>query len=241
MKNSFGSIFFTFAFLTILLSGCTSTSTSDVDKQVEDTKSNTVSISSDGSGDFATLDEAIEAVPPNSTIILGEGQFDLSKSHLIEKSLTIQGAGSNLTTISKSSSGSPIILFKGEQLTIRGLSIERTGEFASNIIHINGGEASLDDCKISGGGASEDGSIQGAGLWIAGTSSVTMKNCTIENNMSAGVIVGEDAKLIVDQITSSHNQIGIAFIGNSIGDIQNSTFSNNQKRHCSMITERRLN
>jgi len=227
MKMSVGSIFSVFALLMILLSGCTSTSTSDVNEQVEDTKSNTVSISSDGSGDFATLDEAIEAAPPNSIIVLGEGQFDLSESHLIEKSLTIQGAGSNLTTISKSSGGSPIILFKGEKLIVRGISIKRAGEFASDIMTINGGEADFEDCNISGGATSEDKTIQGVGLVIRGSSNVTMKNCIIENNAGFGIVVTDNAKLTVDQIKSVNNQIGIVFAKNSIGDVQNSIFSDN--------------
>ena len=218
MKKSSSFTFRTFVFLAILLSGCTSTST----------PSNTVNISSDGKGDFATLEEAIEAVPPNTAIVLGEGQFELSDSLVIEKSLTIQGSGSNLTTIVNSSGGSPVIFFQGEQLTITGISIQRTGEFASNIMVINKGEVYLENCNLSGGGASEDNSVQGDGLLIAGKSNVTMKNCIIENNMGVGIFVGDSAKLTVEQISSSNNKYGIVFIGNSVGNIQNSTFSDNQ-------------
>lgn len=78
MKKPLKSILIVLVSITTLLGGCTPTSTTSV------------SISSDGSGDFATIEEAIEIIPPNSVILLGEGQFKLSKPLVIEKSLTIQ-------------------------------------------------------------------------------------------------------------------------------------------------------
>ena len=248
MKKSFRFTFRTFVFLAILLSGCvptsteTSTETPDVsnqiteipteapgvNNQIDDREPKSVKISSDGSGDFATIEEAIEAIPPNSTIVLGEGQFELSEPLVIEKSLTIQGAGSTLTTILMSSGGSPVILFKGKQLTIMDISIQRTGEFASSILTINGDVAYLENCNLSGGTASEANSIHGVGLTIRNNADVTMKNCVIENNMGDGIFVGDNAKLTVEQITSSNTLYGIVYAGNSIGNIQNSTFSDNR-------------
>jgi parallel beta-helix repeat protein len=239
MKRLLGSIFFVFVILMSLLSGCTPTSTSDsssltptlldVNEQVEDTQPKTVTISSDGSGDFATIKEAIEGIPPDSIVLLDEGQFNLDEPLLIQKSLTIQGAGASLTTISKSSSGSPVISFEGEQLIIKDLSIERTGEFASDIMEISAVEAHLENCNISGGAASEDDSIKGVGLWLTGDSNVAINNCVVKDNMGAGIVVNDHAKVTISQVTSSSNEIGLGLVENSVGDIQNSVFSDNQE------------
>lgn len=215
MKKSLWIIFSSFMLLAISSSGCTLTSTS-------------VSISSDGSGDFATIEEAIEEIEPNTIILLDEGRFELSGPLLIEKSLTIQGVGAGQTIISNASGGSPVIYFDGENLTMKDVSLERTGQYASNIMVVKSGEVSLENCKLSGGAASDD-SVQGDGLWLRGTSNVTVNNCVFENNMGIGVVATENARVTINQVNSSNNQIGIAFFNNSSGEIQSSNVSNNQE------------
>jgi parallel beta-helix repeat protein len=188
----------------------------------------TVYLFSDGSGGYATLEAAIEGVPPNSTIILDTGQYELSAPLLITKSLTIQGAGVDLTTVSNSTGGRSVVEFDSDYLTIQDISFERKGEFANNIMLIFGGEVKLENCKLSGGSAAQDDSITGDGLWLKNDTVATVKNCQIENNMGAGIIVANNVVATIDQITCSNNQVGIAFGGESVGEIKNSNCSNNQ-------------
>jgi hypothetical protein len=188
----------------------------------------TVHVSSNSESDFASLEEAIEAVSPRSTLVLDAQQYELSAPLVISKSLTIQGAGVDATTIT-SSVGGTILVFEGDgQWTLSDLTVERTSEFASNIIFVLDGEITLDNCKLFGGAASEDKAIRGDGLRLLGNAHAAITNCSFVNNAGAGLMVADTASATIEQATCSENGVGIAFIGDATGTLRNSTCTGNQ-------------
>lgn len=190
----------------------------------------TVQVSLSDEGDYTSLETAVAEAVPGSTIILDAGQFELSAPLVISKSLTLQGAGADLTTISNSAGGTAVLAIDGEQINvqIQELALQRSGEFAGNIVIAFEGQVDFEDCKISGGAKATDDSVTGDGLLVWGSSDVTVKNCTIEENMGAGIVVLDNAQATIDEVTCSHNERGIAFLEESTGQISNSDCSRNE-------------
>ena len=89
----------------------------------------TVNLPADGSGEFASLAQAVESVAPGSTIILAEGTYDVSPGLLLTKAITLQGAGLDKTFIT-ASTGPLVVDFRGAgSITLTGItfSIHRYG------------------------------------------------------------------------------------------------------------------
>jgi hypothetical protein len=61
--------------------------------------SETVQLNADGSGDYASLPEAVAAVSPGAVIHLSAGTFKLASPLAIDKPLQLIGAGMNETEI----------------------------------------------------------------------------------------------------------------------------------------------
>jgi parallel beta-helix repeat protein len=167
-------------------------------------------------------------VPPHSTIVLDAQRYELSAPLVISKSLTIQGAGVDATTIT-SSVGGTIILFEGDgQWTLSDLTVARTSEFASNIIFVFDGEITLDNCRLSDGAGSEDKTIRGDGLRLLGNAQAVITNCSFVNNAGAGLVVANATSATIEQAICSENGTGMAFGGDTTGALRNSTCAGNR-------------
>jgi hypothetical protein len=187
----------------------------------------TVYITAAGDGDFATLDQAVQMVPADSTILLDAGHHQLSGRLVITKSLIIQGEGVTVTTVSQSVGGSPIISFDADNLVIKDLALLRTGDYAGDLVKINGGEVLLENCAISGGAGTADESIKGHGVLLFNDTRATIRNCTIENNMGVGIGILDTVTAAIDRVTISNNKGGVIFSGEAQGEIVDSVFTEN--------------
>ncbi len=110
----------------------------------------TVAIQKDGNGDFATLAEAVAAVPPGSTIILGQGEFWIEGPLAFNKPITLQGAGFEQTTV-RSASGENIILYSGPgKLKLVGITFHFSGVDTHNVVSINNAEIEIENWRGTG-------------------------------------------------------------------------------------------
>jgi len=188
----------------------------------------TVHLKSDGTGDYPTLEAAVTDLEPGATIILEEGNFELASTLIITKTLTLQGAGVDLTTVSKAAQGLVVAVSESDHLTIKDMAFERTGEFAADVMIVLGGKISLENCRFSGGVGNQSGSVSGHGLGLLNASTATITNCLFEKNTGGGLVVFGESNAAVDGITSTNNRTGISFSDQTTGTIENSLISNNQ-------------
>jgi parallel beta-helix repeat protein len=162
----------------------------------------TVQVSSDGSGDYPTLEAAITAMAPGSTIILGEGTFQIEEAVEIDKPLKLEGAGVDKTIV-ESKGATAAFRYTGDDLfTIRGITFRHVGNFAASVMGILAGEVDFSECRFTGGAANEDGSTGGIGLVFINDSTGVVKNCEFDENTSAGIAVAgqADPQLIENSI-----------------------------------------
>lgn len=172
----------------------------------------TVYISSDGSGDYATLAMAIESVAAESTIILDEGTFYLEGPLEIDKPLTLEGAGSDKTIVT-GEGPRVVVRYTGEGLlTIHDMTFRREGDFAAAVMVVLSGEVDFSNCRFTGGAPNEDKSISGAGLIFFNDSAGVVKNCEIDENVEQGILVlGQAKPELIDNKIHDNGGVGIYF------------------------------
>lgn len=121
-------------------------------------------------------------IADNDQVIFPEGTFELPQTFTLDKSLTIEGAGKDKTTIKGHIEVNPK---QGETatLTTKDLTLEgNNNSFAHGIIGITGngtGKVDLTDCKISGGTLKGQTAAVGVRMESAGAE-LTMKNTDID-------------------------------------------------------------
>ncbi len=130
---------------------------------------------SDTTNDTITFDSSVFGTTPQ-TITLTSGQLNLTKPS--GSSLTIQGPGANLLSVS-GNNASRVFYLKGGSASLSGLTVTG-GKTADGLngggLDNNGGTATLTNCTVSG-------NFSGTGGGVGGT--VTLTNCTVSGN-SAG-------------------------------------------------------
>lgn len=121
-------------------------------------------------------------IADNDQIIFPEGTFELPQTFTLDKSLAIEGAGKDKTTIKGHIEVNPK---QGETatLTAKDLTLEgNNNSFGHGIIGITGngtGKVNLTDCKISGGTLKGQTAAVGVRMESAGAE-LTMKNTDID-------------------------------------------------------------
>jgi parallel beta-helix repeat protein len=152
-----------------------------------------VHVLSDGSGDYASLEAAVEAVAAWSTIFLGEGTFRLEETLEISKPLSLVGAGADKTTVVGEGSVA-VVRYQGDDLfTIRDVTFRHEGDFAAGVIVIESGEVHFSQCRLSNGSSSEDDEV-GVGLIFLNDSAGVVKDCEIDENAEYGIVILNQAK-----------------------------------------------
>jgi len=165
----------------------------------------------DGSGDYATLEEAVAASLPGATITLGPGEYRLIWGLGIKKALTLVGAGMDETIIV---SGSPdyVMQFAGAgTFAAEGIAFRHDGGQVADVVVIEGGTGAFSRCSFSGATYVE-GEGNKAGLRFSGTSGGSVEDSLVFGNANTGILVEEQARPELRRNTVRDNtMVGIGY------------------------------
>ena len=152
--------------------------------------------------------QAIAEIKDGGEITMQPGEYRLREPLVIQKSLTIVGAGYKETllifegkcidTLGKGKCGG--IKFSGDgMLAIRDLSVRYSGvETGCAVIEANRGDLRLTRCFISGGiGRDEQSNTIACGIWIHGTAQAVISGCVVADN-ETGIGIGWHARARVE-------------------------------------------
>lgn len=192
-------------------------------------------------GDYATIQDAIDAASPGDTVYVLSGTYNENVS--IEKSLTLEGEGKNNTIIS-TMSVAPIIDIRGtSNVIIRNLTIKNDGR--EGVYIRNSSDISLVNNNISGVyrecvriEGSTDISIVGnsinastrTGMTLISTNDSTISNNMIFNNLQHGIYLSSsDNNTFTGNTISNNSRAGIFFAlsSNNNNKVYNNNFINN--------------
>ena len=192
--------------------------------------------------DYPTIQAAIDAARPGDTIDVRAGTYE---EHLvIEKSLTLQGAGQWETVLTGTEKDKPVILVSSNapinvcvvNLTIARTKLELTGEGSSRdplgvphgltlwgtgISVLGSAVVEVSRCTVF--------NFRASGLHLQGSSQTKIQNCNILGNYY-GVTISEHAQVVIENSNIRSNRcegIGIAGFGEAF--IFNNTISENDE------------
>ena len=186
----------------------------------------TVRVNSDGSGDYSSLEEAIDAVAPDSVIELGAGTFDSSDSIVIDKPLTIKGLGMQKTSILSDTDGQ-VLLYTGDgSFEISDVSIRHQGDMPAAVVVVAQGEFNFRNCRITGGRASSEDK-GGSGLIVQNEVVGAVRDCEIIDNDGAGIGVLDSAQVTIENNLVAGNSLGILVLDVAVAMVSNNTISDN--------------
>ncbi|GAB7093960.1 hypothetical protein JCM30237_11120 [Halolamina litorea] len=144
--------------------------------------------------DEATLDEAVAAAPPNTTVELPPGTYH-TDGLTVNKSLTIAGAG-NATTISGNGNGT-VLTLAGSGTTVTDLRIDGVGDVGSR-------RSMLNASQLAGLGWSKNVELAygrgDAAIRLIGADRSLIENVSIETPAS-GIVVLDSGGTVVRSST----------------------------------------
>ena len=180
-----------------------------------------ISIKADGSGDYKTLEEALQAANENGTIMLEEGTYNLTSKLEIKKSISLTGTGKASETIINGNEGAYAILYSGKGPFIAdNITFMYSGTEKSNVVELNGGNSIFNNCQFTGGvrDQNNEGLLLGGGISVYGNANVLLQGCTIYKNGYIGIYGWENSTLsILNCLCQGNSGDGIIFGGNSNG------------------------
>ena len=160
-----------FTLLVLSISGCISPLSN----------SNTITVALDGSGDYTSIQEAIDSAPENATITVKEGTY---QEHVyINKSIILQGVNAQTTIIDGNQTEDTIYIDAGGRATITGFTIRNSGSDYNSPTHDAGVEITTNNNII------DDNIIEYnyIGIYSREALNNTISNNTIHSNDQYGI------------------------------------------------------
>lgn len=184
----------------------------------------TVRVATDGSGDAPDLATAVAMVAVGGTIVLNPGDHLLSAPLIVDKPLTIRGAGSDQTTVTGSLPPN-LLLFTGlGDFRLEGITFRYLGTELADGLVVEGGAIAFNDVVVSGlvrgpeDAEDPEAEAGGTGFVVRGDASGTLDRCAAEENQLHGFgFLGTARVTIRDSTAADNGQNGFAWMEDSTG------------------------
>jgi len=185
--------------------------------------------------DYPTIQSAINAVSDGDTINIASGMYRANL--VLDKRLTLHGAGAKSTIIQSDVTGAPVITITGsghnadERLVIKGMKLTRApqGGNGGSGIHIRAGGDYLTFERVAATGNRS----HGIDLDVRGTmTDIKILNCDLSENGGAGI--NQNSHVAIDRLliagTHCNRNMNGAYLNASLRglSIEDSRFENNR-------------
>jgi parallel beta-helix repeat protein len=180
------------------------------DSAVAERRSNVIHILVDGSGDYATLADALATATAGTTIILGEGAFPQSASLVIRTPVRLVGAGMNLTEITSEAAECTVDVTTEGSFSAQGIAFRHQGEATADVVVIDAADVGISECLFAG--AMQSQSRDAAGLRIVGRTAGVVSGCVMTANTAEGILVAGTAHVQLKQNSCTGNSVGCGMV-----------------------------
>jgi parallel beta-helix repeat protein len=163
-------------------------------------------VAPDGSGDFHSLEEAVQKARSGATIYLKAGMHRLKRPLVIDKPMTLIGEGMETTRI-VCDGEKCVVEFSGDGLfSARDLAFVHEGTKWGDAVRANKGEVQFYRCLFTGGVWDEANQRGGDGLWLYGTARGDVRECVASGNEGTGIRVSGEAQPTLEGNTCRENK-----------------------------------
>ena len=159
------------------------------------------------------------------TINLAPGTYTMHESWLLERDVTIIGAGTEETIVlfepTDADSHSAITWRGAGRLVLIGLRVEYVGDGPADVLSAESGVIELHHVVITGGWDGDADTEVGSGLVVAGDARARVHRSVVRRNDRHGVAVRDDASLtLVTSQVADNSWSGIAISGDGYASVQ---------------------
>jgi parallel beta-helix repeat protein len=191
-------------------------------------------------GPSADLAAILAEAGSGSVITLEAGRYDLSELIVVDRSLTLVGAGADRTILRSSSSSAAILVRVDGSLTISEIAIEHVGDEPASVIVVSGGSLSMLAARVAGGIQDPESGRDGHGLALVFSpledqeepetvGVVEVRRSEVAANEQTGIaVVGDVAPHIADTDAIGNGLCGICFFDTAAGVAENNSIEDNE-------------
>ena len=165
--------------------------------------------------DSATLLATLAEAPPGAEIVLPAGTFTLGAPLVLDRPMTITGAGSDATRLECAADGWVVAVTANGAVTLRGLALAHVGDARSDVVQVDTGHLLLEACRLTGGRRVSADSDGGHGVVVRGRARLDSSECEIVGNDWHGIAFLGDGGGTVRGSRCQDNRHGIAVGGSS--------------------------
>ena len=203
------------ALITMLLASCGSSTTPT--SPLSTPTPIPIRLEADGSGEYATLEEAVQAAPSGGSIFLGAGTYTLEQPLDIDKPLRLVGADADRTEVVSEAEGYVVRYIGDGVFAAEDITFRHEGDAVADVVVVEMGEIALSNCSFVGA-VSQDAlnGDRSAGLLIQGETTGIVEGCTATEN-GDGIRVADSAEVTLKRNLCADNIVGITFSDNSGG------------------------
>lgn len=177
-------------------------------------KGNILYVGGNGSGNYSTIQDAIDQANEGDTIFVYNGTYN---EHLtIDKQINLTGEDPEITIIDGSYEyDADIVYITGNHVVIQGFTIEHTDPYSNCIISVDCSHNTISGCSFLNN--------DGTAIMLLRSSDNIISHCTIADSRTGIIINNEfsDNNLISDCYIATDNQ-GLG-VGSSYNNISNCT------------------
>jgi parallel beta-helix repeat protein len=166
----------------------------------------------------ALLPEVVARAAAGDIIELPAGRWELPQGLVVDKALTLRGAGREQTQVVSEAEGY-VLCFRGTgPWRLEGLTVEHVGGRWANVVVVEGGQIEIRNCVCRGGVWDEPNQRGGCGICLCGTARGVVSGCICGSNGLHGIEVSGRAEPQLEGNTCENNQQGgIAYFDSAGG------------------------
>ena len=195
-----------------------------------------IDLKADGSGDYATLEEALAQAPEGAEIHLDGGVYSLAAPVTVHKSLSLYGEPYG--TVIVSDAAEQVLKFEGPgQFVVDGIIFRHEGSAAANVVVVLGGQIAFSACTFQGGVFDKEANYGGNGLFLGRDTQGQVYDCEATKNQAEGILLREQAQVEIARSYLHHNEdCGLGYFGQSGGTAAANSLFHNSYGICLMDT-----
>jgi len=177
------------------------------------------------------LEAAVVAAAAGATLQLAPGDYRLAHALMVDKPLTLRGAGINRTRVVGENEHTVLRYVGDGRFAAQALEFRREGAPWGFVVGVESGEIALNRCRFTGGVRDEESKQGGSGLVLGGDTRGFVRRCDATRNAANGIEVAERACIAVERtICRANKWNGIVYIGHSSGLVHADTCEGNAER-----------
>lgn len=169
-------------------------------------------------GAGSRLDDLLAAARDGQTVRLVAGVHRLDRPIVLDKTLTLEGAGRETTSVVCAGEGH-VVRFKGAgRLILRDVTLEHVGNADADVLRVASGAVLAERCAFRGAveaaADGNEGSRGGDGIWACLDAVCEFVECVIAGNQGVGLLADGNARVTFrDGVVSDNGGGGIHVTG----------------------------